>query len=155
MIRAVVITLVIILVLTAIVLLYFQLRTVRTERDARQQTFAAGHLPDPLPDGLFSGQVLGYHGSWTGKTFDYKTKTGINNFSDGNQLYQFVFYEGVGLRDKNLQVIKIDYDQPGNPFWIRWITDEIVETESGQFLGKIHLRLFGYPFTIGYFSLRK
>lgn len=146
----------IIVLLIVILALIGWWRTVKTERDARQKIFAAGHVPNLLPDGFYKGEVISYKGTWTGKTFDSQAKTGINNFSDGNQLYHFAYYEGIGLRDPGLKVIKIDYNRPENPFWVRYIVDEIVETDThNNYLGKIHLHLLGLTFTIGYFSLTK
>jgi len=145
----------IILGLIIIALLVFEWRTIKAEKDPRQREFTNGHLPDPLPDGFYNGVVRGYTGSWIGKTFNLAATTGINNFSDGNTLYPFAFYPGTGLRDPNTSVLKIDYNQPGNSFWIRMVVDEVVETQPGAYLGKIQLRLLGFHFTLGYFTLNK
>lgn len=156
MVKTIVVIIVAIIVLVVILLLIGWMRTAKSEKDVRQQIFATGHVPNPLPSGFYRGKVNGYKGSWTGKTFDSQAKTGINNFSDGNELYHFAFYEGNGLRDKDLKVLKIDYNQPGNRFWVKNIVDEIVETDTpGHYLGKIHVHLIGLTFTIGYFSLGK
>lgn len=38
----------------------------------------------------------------------------------------------------------------------RRTTDEIVQVESGTYLGKVHLHILpGYPFTMGYFRLEE
>jgi hypothetical protein len=53
-------------------------------------------------------------------------------------------------------VFKLDYDSPENPFLIRIILDEMVEVAPGEFLGKVHMKVFpGYYATIGFFGLRK
>ena len=65
----------------------------------------------------------------------------------------FKTYYGNGLRDKNLNVLVLDYDIPENPFWLRYIRDEIVQVAPNQYLGKLHLRVIGFAFTLGYFEL--
>lgn len=53
-------------------------------------------------------------------------------------------------------VLKIDYAIPANPFWLRFILDEIVETEPGKLLGKVHIHLLpDLNFTLGFFTLEK
>jgi len=62
----------------------------------------------------------------------------------------------AGSMDREIKVIKLDYNAPENPFPIRIIIDEIVEIAPEQFLGKIHLKVFPrFYSTIGYFGLRK
>ncbi len=74
---------------------------------------------------------------------------------DGNTgAFYFETRTAAGLKDMELQVIKLDYDAPENPFPIRIILDEIVETAPEELLGKIHLKVFpGFYSTIGYFGL--
>lgn len=137
-----------------LVLLGFTIRSISVNRDARQKEFLAGTVPSPLPDGFYAGKVNGYRGSWTGKTFDVATGLGINNFKDGNKLYPFRFYAGQGLSDK-IPLLKIDYNQPQNSWWVRHVVDEVVQTAPGHFLGKIHTKFIGLTFTVGYFTLLK
>ncbi|HSX41830.1 MAG TPA: hypothetical protein VLE93_00595 [Candidatus Saccharimonadales bacterium] len=155
MVKIVLIIVAVLVVIFLLVLLGFELRTMQVERDARQKQFAAGSLPSPLPDGFYTGVVNNYKGGWTGKTFDLAAQTGINNFKDGNKLYPFKFYTGPGVRDKKIQTLKIDYNQPANSWWIRHIVDEVVQTSPNHFLGKIHVRWAGLTFTIGYFTLAR
>ncbi|MGH9845679.1 MAG: hypothetical protein ACREEM_43780, partial [Blastocatellia bacterium] len=62
---------------------------------------------------------------------------------------------GKGKKDVNTDVFKLDYDLPENPFWIRAILDEVVETTPREYLGKIHLKVLpGFWISIGYFGLR-
>lgn len=145
----------ILLAVLVIFLIVMTYRTFKASHDPRAKVFAAGHVPATLPDGFYSGTVNGYNGGWKGKSFDAATKTGSNTFDD-NQAYPFTFYTGSGLSDKNLTVIKIDYNNSQNPFWLHGVVDEIVETDTpNHFLGKIHLRFLGLTFAVGYFTLQK
>lgn len=144
----------ILIAVIVITFLGFEVRSWQVNRDARNKIFAAGTVPAPLPDGFFKGHVNGYRGTWIGKTFD-ASGNGINNFSDGNKLYPFKFYPGPGLTDKSLTVLKIDYNQQQNSWWVRHIVDEVVQTAPGQLLGKIQARWLGLTFSIGYFTLQK
>lgn len=97
---------------------------------------------------------MGNQTTWQGKEFFATSNTGINNFSDG-QRYKFKTYKAKSI-SSDKQVLKIDYDIPGNPFWIRRIVDELVEVEPGKYQGKVYLRyLPGLTFTLTYFTLEK
>lgn len=149
------------LVLVALVggLAYGRYRTLLSEGSPKQGAFVKGTVPSPLPVGLLKGSVDGLQVSWKGKKLNTKDQTGINVFAGENgeeERYPFKTYQAKGLRDPDVDVLRIDYDLPGNPFWLRCITDEIVEVEKGKYLGKVHLRILpGYPFTMGYFRLEQ
>lgn len=128
-----------------------------TQRRAEQQLFLAGKIPERMPDGLYQGSVT-VQTTWQGKKFDAKNKTGINIFEEKektSEQYPFKTYVGKGLKDKKLDVIKIDYNVPGNLFWLRFVLDEIVQTEPGKFLGKLHFHFGPFAFALGYFELEK
>jgi hypothetical protein len=121
---------------------------------AKQKLFLSGRVPSPLPNGFYKGSV-GMKTSWQGKKFDAKLQKGIN-IINGREVYPFRTYVGKGLRDKDLDVLKIDYNIPKNPFWLRFILDEIVQTSPNHFLGKVHIKLLpGVHFTLGFFRLEK
>jgi hypothetical protein len=76
--------------------------------------------------------------SWEGKKINKNNKSGINILlKDGIQkeMFPFKYYSGNGIRDKNMKVLKIDYNLPENSFWLYLILDEVVEVEQGRFLG--------------------
>ncbi|MBX4200996.1 hypothetical protein KW786_02600 [Candidatus Parcubacteria bacterium] len=145
--------------------------TWRMQKDARNRLFVNGTVPSPAPDGLHQGIFLGHHTSWRGKKFNAQDSTGINLFEEktGGQVspsaqgsggtkekYPFKTYIAKGLQEKNLDVMKIDYDVPANPFWLSFIMDEIVQIAPGSYLGKMHIKLIpGLPFTVLYFELKK
>lgn len=119
------------------------------------EVFAAGSPPDPSPNGFWAGTASVNQGSWQGKRFDAGSNSGMNVFT-GEDRYNFHSYAGMGLTDKNLQVLKIDYNQAGNPWWLKFIVDEVVQIDPGQMQGKIQLKLIpGLPVTLGYFNLRQ
>ena len=138
-------------------LAYGYYRTLLSEGSPKQDAFAKGTFPSPVPDGFLKGTVDGLQVSWKGKKVQAKDQTGLNVFAGENgdeERYPFKTDHAKGLRDPDLDVLQIDYDLPGNPFWLRRITDEIVQVERGTYLGKVHLRIVpGYPFTMGYFKL--
>ena len=136
------------------------LRTWQVQRNKNQALFTKGTVPDAKPDGFFNGTVVGIKASWIGKKFDAEKSTGINVFNNnkGERVDKYPFATTIdnGLLDKNLKVIKIIYDIPGNPFWLRCITDEIVQIAPNEYLGKIIIKIIpSYPFALGYFKLKK
>ncbi len=150
-------------------------------RSARQTEFLAGKPPTEAPKGFYKGTAYLLGGGpvpWLGKSFEPEKNVGFNIFTprgvgllrvmtpfyklfrvnaDGNtDAYYFKTSMGRGFRDKEIDTFKLDYDSPENPFLIRIILDEIVETAPNEFLGKVHMKVFpGYRATIGFFGLRK
>ncbi|MCI0486480.1 MAG: hypothetical protein L0229_07750 [Blastocatellia bacterium] len=149
-------------------------------RSPYQAMFVRGHVPDPAPEGFHKGLphvLFDKKTPWLGKSFDRDTQTGFNIFTptgasilkvatpfysrfrlnpEGNtDAYHFKTYTGKGKKDAETDVIKLDYDSAENPWLIRIILDEIVETAPRAYLGKIHVKLLpGFYVTIGYFGLR-
>ncbi|MBK9216530.1 MAG: hypothetical protein IPM59_13235 [Chloracidobacterium sp.] len=147
----------------------------------RQAVFVSGGLPAPAPSGFYRGTAYLLGGGpvpWLGKSFEPSENVGYNIFTpngakllklmtplykrfranaDGNtDAYYFKTTTGPGFRDPDIETFKLDYDSPENPFLIRIILDEIVETAPNEYLGKVHMKVFpGYYATIGYFGLRK
>ena len=151
--------------LVLIVFLIGVFRTWQIQHDSRNKVFLQGIFPSPAPDGLHQGIFLGHNTSWRGKKFDAANAKGINLFaghntapgSDGQvEKYPFKTWQGKGLLDKKLDVLKIDYNVKGNPFWLRLIVDEIVQIAPNEYLGKMNLKIIpGFPFGILYFELKK
>lgn len=146
-----------VLIILALVFILATLQTFRTQTSPNQKIFLSGTLPKNLPDGLYKGEVPGHKFTWVGKKFDSKTGMGINIFNNGKttEAYPFKFYKSSGLQD-NIQVVRIDYNLPENPIWLRFIVDEIVETSPNKFLGKLHIKILpGIVASLGYFTLEK
>jgi hypothetical protein len=165
----------------AVWLAFWSLVTVVVGTSRRQKEFLDGSVPQAAPEGFYNGSAYLLGGGpvpWLGKSFDSANSTGFNIFTpqgagllkiltplyklfrkntDGNtDAFFFKTRTGPALKDGALNVIKLDYDSAENPFLIRIILDEIVETAPGQYLGKVHLKVFpGVYSTIGFFGLQK
>lgn len=152
-----VIVVLIILVSAALFLGYG--RTYVVERQPEQAEFTKGVADLSELDGDYDGIAQGYSGSWQGKTIYKQEKSGINRFLYGEKLeqkYPFTLFTQKALRDSGKDVIVLDYNQPGNPWWLKYIVDEMVEVSPQHYLGKVHVRITpGLVFTLGYFSLTK
>jgi hypothetical protein len=151
------ILLIIVLVLFAAFFLQFFARNFYVLHTPDQQIFLTGTIPNPKPDGLYRGSVKGFQGSWKGKRFDAASDGGINLFGEQKEpRFPFKTVVTKGLKDRDLDVLRISYDDPANPWWVRIVTDEMVQTAPGRLLGKVHLRIIpGFPFTVAFFRLEQ
>ncbi len=145
-------------VIISTILTFGTMRTYKIQTASEQQDFLQGNIPKKEPNGIFKGSV-NLKTAWIGKEFQGKDERGINNFKEEEKIvkkYPFKTYVGQGIQDKNKKVFKIDYNIDGNPLWLRFILDEIVETGPNKFLGKVHIRFLpGVAFSLGYFRLEK
>jgi len=135
-------------------------RTYKMEHGAMQEQFIKGKAQGSSLDGDYIGEAVGLkETSWKGKTLSHADKTGINRIMEGSELvkkYPFKFFVRKGLRDKKMDVIVLDYNQPGNSWWLKYIVDEMVEVSAEKYLGKVHVQVIpGIVFTLGYFTLSK
>jgi hypothetical protein len=162
-------------------LLFWWLVNFIAEHSSYQKKFSAGIIPQAPPDGFYRGTahvLFDADVPWMGKSFQSADQLGFNIFTpagasilkllapfykhytvneDGNtRAYYFKTRTEPGLKDPEINVVKLDYDSPENPFRIRIILDEIVEVAPEEYLGKIHVKVFpGYYSTLGYFGLKK
>jgi len=126
----------------------------KIEKYADNQRFKTGHYPSELPNGQYKGSWMGKKTTWRGKEFNAASQSGINNFTD-RQKYRFVTSRETSLGGE-MEVLKIDYNIAGNPWWLRRIVDEVVEVEPGSYQGKVYVRYVpSVNFTITYFTLQK
>lgn len=165
----------------AVWLAFWSLVSFLVNRGKYHEQFVAGNAPQVPPDGFYQGAAHIFFDKqtpWLGKSFVADDNLGFNIFmpkgaallkilapfykkfnknSNGDtDAFYFQTRTEAGLKDKDVNVIKLDYDAPENPFPIRIILDEIVEIAPEQFLGKIHLKVFPrFYSTIGYFGLKK
>ncbi len=152
----------IIIVIILIILLPISLglfRNWQTLNSPSQKLFLNGKIPNPKPSGAYKGSFESFKTSWQGKKFDPSTGSGQVqygvNIIDGKEKFPFKTYVGKGLQD-NIDVLKIDYNIPGNPLWVKLLLDELVEIKPGKYLGKVHINLIpGLPFLVEYFRLEK
>ncbi len=149
------IVLVVILLTIGVAFLWGLMRTYKVEKDARQALFVAGTAKLPIP-GKYAGAAGEYQGQWRGKVIHAEGR-GENMFAGetGEELkYPFAYYVGPAMRDKNLEVIVLDYNQPGNPWWLKFIRDEMVATSENHYLGKVHVYVLPHIYlSLGYFEL--
>jgi hypothetical protein len=165
----------------AVWLAFWSLVSYFVNRSHYHKQFVAGNLPQTVPDGFYQGTAhifFDRQTPWLGKSFVATDNLGFNIFmaksasllkimmplykkfsrnrNGDTDAFYFQTRTETGLKDKQTEVIKLDYDAPENPFPIRIILDEIVEVAPEQFLGKIHLKVFPrFYSTIGYFGLKK
>jgi hypothetical protein len=97
---------------------------------------------------------------WRGKTFTYKEGgrgEGINRvFGDRKPRTWFRFDTFVApSRAGAFDAVQLDYDNPGNPGFIRAIKDEVREVAPGLYLGLAYFMLRGRPRLVLYFGLQK
>ncbi len=144
------------LVVVPILLLVGLFRHINTQSQPNQKEFLKGKVPTAIPDGFLKGEVNA-KSDWLGKKFDVKSGKGINVFSEGEnstERYTFSLSTGKGLVDP-IEVIKLNYNIPTNPFWLRLVTDELVEISSGKYLGKLIVNLGPIHLALGFFTLSK
>jgi hypothetical protein len=97
---------------------------------------------------------------WRGKTFKSGQGgrgEGINRvFGDKNPRQWFRFETFVApSRAGDFDAVQLDYDNPGNPGFIRAIKDEVREVAPGLYLGLAYLMWRGRPRLMLYFGLHK
>ncbi len=116
---------------------------------------------------------------WRGKWFSATEQYGINllprrsrtfvhllapfyrgGYEDGRESYRaFAFrtYVAPGRVDADREVLKLDYDIPGNPFLtVRRVLDELVQVGENFYLGKAHVKWWwGQWQVVAYFTLSK
>lgn len=121
--------------------------------------FLAGQFPSPALNGDYKGtKFTGIGENWLGKKFEPSNNEGINNFKGvaaTEVRYPFQTSRQTGLRSSGQEVLQLNYAYKNNPLWLRFIRDEIVQTDQGTYLGKIHLKIGPLVITLGYFRLEK
>jgi hypothetical protein len=95
---------------------------------------------------------------WRGKVFESVNSSrgrGINRFKIGP--FRFLRFHCDTMISRPLagpnDVFCLDYDLPGNPWYIRRIRDDIKKIDEGLFLGSANLRLLGKHRFVVYFIL--
>lgn len=93
---------------------------------------------------------------WRGKSFTPRGEgrgEGVNRVVlDRWHLFRFETRVSPSRHDGR-DAIELDYDRPGNPFFIRAIEDEIREVAPGLFLGQAWLRVAGRKHFVLWFGL--
>jgi hypothetical protein len=93
---------------------------------------------------------------WRGKSFSPRGEgagDGINRIvSDRFKLFKFTTFVAPS-RAGSFDAVQLDYDHPGNPFFIRAIKDEIRELRPGLYLGQAYLHVRNSDHLVLYFGL--
>lgn len=114
--------------------------------------------------GPFGGALRSFARSrafpWRGKSFrslSAERGEGINRvFGDSSPRRWFRFETFVGpSRAGDFEALQLDYDNPGNPFFIRAIEDEVREVAPGLWLGQAWLVVGRRAHLAVYFGLQK
>jgi len=97
---------------------------------------------------------------WRGKSFrslGTERGEGVNRvFSDTRPRRWFRFATFVApSRAGAFDAVQLDYDNPGNPFFIRAIKDEVREVAPGLFLGQAYLQTKRRTRLVLYFALSR
>jgi hypothetical protein len=97
---------------------------------------------------------------WRGKTFKLLRPDrgeGINRiFSDAKPRRWYRFETNIGpSRAGSFDALQLDYDNPGNPFFIRAVKDEVRQVNDGLFLGQAYLVSRNRTRLVVYFGLSR
>jgi len=129
----------------------------------QQQVFVENsYFSNSLPYGDYTGETTAWFaGAWEGKRFSQEQDTGVNIYKNPLSPYEdlrypFTIREGTSLENQDKKVIVLDYNVPENPYWIRFLREEMVELEDGTYVGKtLYVIVQQYPIAISFFTLRK
>jgi len=80
---------------------------------------------------------------------------GVNEFLGLIRVAKFRVEKGKSLADPELDVIRIVYDDPANPFVVRPLVDEIRQVGRDEFLGQGMYRVLGRAFWAFWFLVRR
>jgi hypothetical protein len=127
----------------------------------------------------FGRVMAGLYLPWLGKRFDAGSQTGDNVFKPGMRFWGHVYwptyngyrpygrnlltafpfrtYTGPGALDPEVEVLKLNYDDPRNPgFVVRDVLDELVQVTGNYYLGKAYIRRSGDDYRLAaFFALQK
>ena len=81
--------------------------------------------------------------------------SGVNEFFGLLRIATFRVEKGESLSDPDLDVIRIVYDDPANPFIVRPLVDEIRQIDTDEFLGQGMFQLFGRAFWAFWFLVKR
>jgi len=87
---------------------------------------------------------------------DVATKAGgYNEFLGRIRIGDFITEEAQSILGDGQQVLRINYNRPGNPFWLRPLNDELKRLQPGFYLGRGVLRLGFLALNTFYFSVER
>jgi len=128
-----------------------------------KERFRSGWVPEELDlDGKYAVYAVGplmpkIRFFRQCKVFEKGEKriTGINEFLGLLRLAKFRVETGKSLSDPDLDVIRIVYDDPTNPFIVRPLVDEIRQIGDDEFLGQGMYQVLGKAFWAFWFLVKR
>ena len=87
-------------------------------------------------NGFYKGST-GYKSNWLGKTFFASKNSGINNFKENGKVVTKYPFKTYIKKEK----LMLDYNLKENPWWLRKIIDEVVETKPNKFKGVMKIKI--------------
>ena len=87
---------------------------------------------------------------------DVATKGGgYNEFLGLIRIGIFITEQAQSILGDGQQVLRINYNRPGNPFWLKALNDELKMLQPGFYLGRGVFRLGSYALNTFYFSVER
>ncbi len=80
---------------------------------------------------------------------------GFNEFLGRIRIGSFALKSTESILGDGQQVLCIDYNRPGNAFWLRILNDELKKVGPDRYLGRGILTVFGFSFNSFYFSVER
>ena len=80
---------------------------------------------------------------------------GTNEFLRVLRLAKYHVERGSSQLDRSLEVVKISYDHPSNPFFVRPLVDEVRQVGTDEFLGQGVYQIFGKPMWAFWFLVKR
>jgi hypothetical protein len=80
---------------------------------------------------------------------------GFNEFLGLIKIGNFITESAVSILGDGQQVLRINYNRPGNPFWLKGLNDELKKLEEGFYLGRGVYRLGPFAVNTFYFSVER
>lgn len=80
---------------------------------------------------------------------------GFNEFLGRIRIGDFITEQAQSILGDGQQVLRINYDRAGNPFWLKPLNDELKMLRPGFYLGRGVFRLGSLPLNTFYFSVER
>ncbi|MEN6476247.1 MAG: hypothetical protein ABFD81_19685 [Syntrophaceae bacterium] len=80
---------------------------------------------------------------------------GYNEFLGRIRIGDFITEDAQSILGDGQQVLRINYNRPGNPFWLKGLNDELKTLRPGFYLGRGVYRLGSIAINTFYFSVER
>ncbi|MDD5711423.1 MAG: hypothetical protein PHY31_01545 [Smithellaceae bacterium] len=113
-----------------------------------------GHFAVRLVTGLLPEVRFFGHRKFFPESVEY-SGGGYNEFLGSLRVGDFRIEVGPSVLGDGENILRINYNRPGNPFWLRPLNDELKRIREGYYLGRGVYALGGRAFKVMYFSLER